>query len=674
MKTIKPNTEKHEKVMSFCDEWMKRIRAQMEDLTNTRIDAMKCYDGEEYIKKVKGRSQMYTTDLADTIEWVMPKLIQIFAGGDEVTKLAPATRNDVEAAENQNEIINHQLKRKNKWFVLCNDWFRDALGQKIGVVKYQWKNEEKFVDKTYEGMSDMEIEAKLQEPGTKLLERELSVDSIVQEVSDSVATDEGVEPPPPAPPTYDVRIRYTIKDEFPEVLPVPPNDFGMPIDTTDIETCPFCYHMVRMHKWEVEKLWGKAFAEDLETMVERWDDNTDAYLSEKFKDLGGRDFLYDEKEDMYIAYECYFNDPETGVQMRAVIAGDQFAEYDINDYGKPPFRIITPIKMSHRLIGRDYYDMLKQIQKIRTVLLRQLLDNVYFSNNGRYIVDPTKVNINDFMNGNIPGGIIRGKADGVQPLAHTPLDSWVFNLMESIYSERENRTGVTRYSQGTEATSLNKTFRGLVALQQAADIRVEFIARCFAEMGVAPLVKDLVDLNIRYLTAPVAVRIAEDWKEIHPDNIIGNFDIIVNVGIGTGNKEIIVQQMQQLLGLQMQLQQVGIATPANMHTSMKELVRAMGYRNVEEYTTDPQITQAVVMLLQTLMQMGAMQNPQLMQMVQMVAQGMGIPMQALLPQPQPGAPGQGTPEGGVTPEQPMQPAQPRQQPPEAFQVGGNTWG
>jgi len=665
--SLKVNAEKKEEVLEHCTDFIKRINNQMSQLMINREDALKCYDAEDYISKVDGRSGMYTSDLADTIEWVMPKLIQTFAGGDEVCKLDPQGAEDVRAAEQHNQVINYQLKKKNKWFIILNDWFRDALYQKIGVVKVEWYKDTKHVDKEYKNLSEEELQAILQDPTAQEFARTLSNESIMEEAK-AMAVPEGEVPPPAMPPTFDVTIRYTVTDEFPKITPVPVNDFGFPIDCTDIEEAQFCFQRVRLQKWEVVKLYGEKALEQIEDMMYAFDESQDSYLNQKFADLGGKSYLFDEDDEKYIVYECFFPDPDTGVAMRAVVAGEHVLEYDINPYNKPPFRVITPIKLSHRIIGKDYYDLIRQIQKIRTVLLRQMLDNIYFSNNGRYVVDPTKVDLNDFLNGNVPGGIIRGKVDGVQPLEHTPLDSWVFNLMENIYSEKENRTGVTRYSQGTEGTSLNKTFRGLVALQQAADQRVELLSRCFAEMGVAPLVQDFIDMNIRYMKKPIAIRIASDWEEIHPDNIVGKFDIIVNVGIGTGNKEIIVQQMQQLLGLQQQLMQVGVATPTNMYASTKELVRAMGYRNVDDFATDPQMVQQITMLLQVLIQTGiAMQMPQLMQLIQGVAQSVGINPMQLMPQ-------QGTPTGGVTPEQPMQPAQPRQQPPQFDQVGGDTWG
>jgi hypothetical protein len=94
----------------------------------------------------------------------------------------------------------------------------------------------------------------------------------------------------------------------------------------------------------------------------------------------------------------------------------------------------------------------------------------------------------------------------------------------------------------------------------------------------------------------------------------------------------------------------------------------MGYRNVDDFVTDPQMVQQITQLLMMLVQSGlTMQVPQLMQPIMAVAQAVGINPQMLMPQ-------QGTPTGGVTPEQPSQPAQPRQQPPQFNQVGGDTWG
>jgi hypothetical protein len=186
------------------------------------------------------------------------------------------------------------------------------------------------------------------------------------------------------------------------------------------------------------------------------------------------------------------------------------------------------------------------------------------------------------------------------------------------------------------------------------------MARLIAEMGVSPLVSDLVDLNIRFLKKKTAIRYLNKWVEINPDNIIGKYDCLVNVGLGTGNKDRTIVYMQQLLGLYAQVAKSGVptVTPTNVYNAMKELIKAMGFRNVDDFVTDPKFIQAVTQLLAALGGKGILgADPQITQIAQIVAGQLG-----LLPPPGKETPEQGSPEGTFPgqspPAQPTVPSQP----------------
>ncbi len=52
-------------------------------------------------------------------------------------------------------------------------------------------------------------------------------------------------------------------------------------------------------------------------------------------------------------------------------------------------------------------------------------------------------------------------------------------MLEYMDSIKETRTGVTRYNQGTDADTLNKTARGIQMIQAAGQQRTALIARIF---------------------------------------------------------------------------------------------------------------------------------------------------------------------------------------------------
>src|SRR3972149_10281403 len=105
----------------------------------------------------EGRSQVVSTDVMDTIEWIKPSLIRIFTTSDKAVAFEPVGPEDEEQADQETDYCNHVFYKENNGFVILNSWFTDALLQKVGYVKiYPEKTIATSVE-TYEGLSDQEF-------------------------------------------------------------------------------------------------------------------------------------------------------------------------------------------------------------------------------------------------------------------------------------------------------------------------------------------------------------------------------------------------------------------------------------------------------------------------------------------------------------------------------------
>lgn len=655
-----------DKLLDFILKNMRQIKDDMKTLNENRAEAEKFYRGDpEIVEIAEKRSKATTSDLFDVVEWAKPSLLEIFAGGDEVCSLSPASEEDVPKVEKQNLLVNMQMKVKNNWFMVLHDWLDDALKLKVGWIKYQWYREEKSFTKEYNGLTQAEYDAKIQEDNVQIVQQ---IDTVVSTESFDPLTGQII----PEVRTYDVVLRYTVEDEYPLIEAVPAEDFGFPIRCRHISDAEFCWHRTFLPKWKVIKKYGKAALNRIEKAKDTLEDRNNEVARERFADLG-RAFFWKEETEEYIFYEVYYRDPDTGDPKIVDICFDELFDERDNKYLKPPFHGITPIKMAHRVAGFSFYDLIKEIQCIRTALLRQILDNVYFSNNRRYFGDTDRLNIDDYLNNNVPGALIRTYGDPnlvIKAEEKAPLPSEIFPFWELLNTEKDYHSGVPRSFQGVNPDVLNKTWRGQNQQVSQASQRIAMMARLIAEMAIRPLINDVVDLNIRFLKKKTAVRYLNDWVEIEPDNIVGKYDVIVNVGLGTGNKQEIIAFVQQLLGIYAQIMKAGVrvVTPTNVYNAMKELVKAMGFRNVGDFVTDPKFGDAVAALLQILMQRGILQgDPQIGQIAYDIALQLG-----LVQPPKPGQeraaeagpegtfPGQERPAIPVQPAQPMNPTLPMQ--------------
>ena len=614
--------EDTKEVIDYCLDWIKRIKKDEDTLITNREKAQKYYNGGIDIKDVRRRSKVVVTTMQDTINWVIPELLKIFASGDEVILLKPRGEEDAEPIKKQSELINYQMRVRNNWFVLINDVLNEACISKLGVIKYYWHDKDKIIEMPpYQGLTEEEYRAKIIEiEQNKNDNFETEIVSVKENIiKEAVTTSKeeweknnyqggvvraGISGSEigtliPAVKTYDMTIRYKMNDAYPKLECVPAEDIGFPVDARDSDSLPFVYHQIKLRKYEIIRKYGKDKFNEIKESAN--DSNisgenlaSDSIKQERLKDLGGNTFIHDKEEGIYYFYECYYPDEDDGTAKFTVLCGDVIVEDERNIYDKPTFEFFTPHKLPNRLIGLSFYDLLHKMQDHLSMLVRQINDNIAFNNNGRNAFDETRVDRDELENNNIPGGNVAVKgsvADAILPIVPPQLQPLAFSMLEFVFKQVEYHSGISRAWQGVDPNVINPTFRGFAQQVRQAAQRIEMMARLFAEMTIAPLTTDVMDMNIKFLKKKTAFRVLEEYKEISPDNLIGRYDVLVNVGIGTGNKDITIMQMQQAIGLDLQLMKAGVSivTAQNIYEKLKELYKAMGYRNVDAYVTDPKI-------------------------------------------------------------------------------------
>jgi hypothetical protein len=204
-------------------------------------------------------------------------------------------------------------------------------------------------------------------------------------------------------------------------------------------------------------------------------------------------------------------------------------------------------------------------------------------------------------------------------------------MVEYLDSIKENRTGVTKYNQGLDSKSLNKTATGITAIMSAANQRIEMIARMFAETGVLDLFELLVEMNTRYIDNEQVVRLTEGKSiVIRPDDLKGEYDLDISAGVGAGQRQEATQNMMLLLSqIYPALLQLGV--PPQIITSKaveaaKTLAEQMGYKDASKIVPTPEELQ------QFMVQQEQMMMAQQQQTDAMLSQLSPEQMQALMQQ------------------------------------------
>jgi hypothetical protein len=215
-------------------------------------------------------------------------------------------------------------------------------------------------------------------------------------------------------------------------------------------------------------------------------------------------------------------------------------------------------------------------------------DNLALSNHGRYAVSD-RVNLSDMLTTR-PGGLVRvdgEPAGAILPLVHPQQGAQIIQGIEFIQSAEENDTGVTRYNQGLDSQSLNKTATGVNRIMNASQMRIDLIARNFAECGVKRLMMLIHKAAKQNYTQPEIMRLRNKWIPVDPRGWKTRYDLTISVGLGTGDKEQQLVQLQSILMAQKEALAIGVATPQNIYHALTKLTENAGFKDVESFWTDP---------------------------------------------------------------------------------------
>src|SRR5207248_11038791 len=85
---------------------------------------------------------------------LMPSLMDIFAGSDEVVRFEPVGPEDEAAAEQETDYVNHVFMQQNPGFMILYSFIKDALLSKVGIVKVWWEEREEESRETYYDLTD----------------------------------------------------------------------------------------------------------------------------------------------------------------------------------------------------------------------------------------------------------------------------------------------------------------------------------------------------------------------------------------------------------------------------------------------------------------------------------------------------------------------------------------
>ena len=546
------------------------------ELASKRDTSLREYYRMPYGNEQDGWSSVVTSDVSDTVEWILPALLKTFTSTDKAVSFEPTTAADVDGAEQATDACNYVFYKQNNGFLVLYTALKDALTVKNCAV--MWRKETKDVVSSvpFKGATEEMLAMLLQEKGTEIQEAEAA------QVADEFGMPVLI---------YNGRLKKTESKTIIKVEAFNPEDLLIERDWTSplLADCPYVARMMEVTATDLKNMGFDVDADDLRSSEITGTKRDEKQLAE----MAESDSDDDSMAEGWLRIEYVLADVDgDGIAERLCVyrLKDKILKKEVASH--VPVATFSPVLNTHQWDGQSLAEIVSDIQKLHTELIRQSLDNLKLTNNPRKNVltdanGSPLANLDDLLDSRI-GGIVRVRAndavtDNIVPFTggHT------LPMLEYVKGMREDRTGVSRTSMGLNPDSLNNTATGRQLDQSAAMQRVELIARICAEILIKPIFQGILKLLTDGGMEKLAFRLRDEFVEYDPNEWRDSYDMTINVGLGTGDVQQKNQQLMMIAALQEKGMAIGLATPKHMYHTGAKLIENAGFKDIQNFIQDP---------------------------------------------------------------------------------------
>lgn len=562
-----------------------------DELSTDRETAMEYYDGVMKDVPVEdNRSKVVSRDVRSAIKKVLPSVMRTILGNDQVVEYEPVGEGDEKAAEQASDYVNYVVFPESDGYEAVQDAINDSLKLRNGIIRWWYDKRIKVSVSTHTGLDEAALVQLVKDDDVEVLEQNQEVQQI--------DTPEG----PVEQTIYDVKIRRKAPYGCTKLAAVPPEEFLIHPDALDIEDSPITGINQRLRRSDLVAMGydrakidalpvaGTNIDKDAEEDARRRDVDDD-------RESSARELQEIEYYDLYVRIDA--DDDGIAELRRLVFAGGIGVNnlLDNEEWDEVPFADIISERRPHQREGNSVSDDTMDIQRIKSVLLRQTMDNLYWQNMPQpvvqegVIVNPSSVLSPKFGE---PIRVSQG-TDARAALAYNTVpfiakDS--FSMLEYLDNEATDRTGISEASSGLAPDALqNMTAKASAMIEQAGIGQTELMVRTIAH-GLKRVFRGLLRMVIKHQDQPRTVRLRGKWVTFDPRQWNAEMDATVNTGLGAGTRERDMLMMQQIINLQKELlSSLGAdnpyVKPDNLYNSISKFAESAGARSPELYFTKP---------------------------------------------------------------------------------------
>lgn len=563
-----------------------------DELSKDRMKAMEYYDGTMAdVKAGKNRSAVVSRDVSSASDKAVTAIARTILGGDKIVEYAPVKEGDEEIADQATDYINYIVFPESGGEEAVEDTIFDAVVQRNGIMRVWWDKRTKVSVSRHTGLSEDEVIRLASDDGVEVIGKEVR--------EEQIDTPQG----PQMIPVFDLKIRRKKTIAQPKLGAVKGEEFLIHPDALTIEDSPIVGINTRYRRSDLIAMgYDREIIDSLPPAGSDTDKDTE--------DDGRRREIFDRNDSTNKAleeveyYELYVridaDDDGIAELRRMVFAGYIQERYMLEneECDDVPFAEMIVKRRPHQREGNSIPDDTMEIQRVKTVLLRETLDNIYWQNSPQPVIQEGAIlNPDSILSPSfgkpirVSEGIPASEAYRINIIPFVASQS--FEMMAYFDSELTDRTGISDASSGLAPDALqNMTAKASAMIEQGAVSQTERMARTYAR-GLKRVFKLLLRLIIKHQDKPRIIRLRDKWVSFDPRQWNADMDCTVNTGLGAGTRErdmmmmqLIGQQQEKLLAAYGPMNNPFVS-PDNIWNSISRGVQAAGLKTPETYFTKP---------------------------------------------------------------------------------------
>ena len=458
-------------------------------------------NGMPYGNEEAGKSKIISKDIKKQLEWMLPSLADPFLSSPDIIKCNPVTAEDVMSARQNQLLLNTQFCRKFPRYNFIMKSLKVLATEGTVTIQTGWDYE------------DEEVETMMET---------VAIDEITGEEYITMS-----------------KQKQTVITKNQPTAKVCRNE-DIYIDPTCMDDMDKCQFVIHRYETDISTLRADGRYKNLDKVA--------AYEGQN-RDYGfyPQDHTYfqfkDEPRKKMVVYEYWGNYDvnEDGIAEPIVCAwiGNTIIRLQSNPYPdkKPPFVVVPFNAVPFQIHGESLASVIGDNQKVKTAVVRGIIDNMAQSNNGQVGMRKGALDIanrkkflagRNFEYNGTPNDFWQG--------SYNQIPGSAFDMMNIMNNEIEAQTGVKSFSGGINAGSLGSTATGARGALDATATRRISLVRNIAENLIKPLMRKWMSYNAEFLDEEEVVRITnEEFVPIRRDDLLGNIDIDISISTAEDN-------------------------------------------------------------------------------------------------------------------------------------------